>query len=77
MPVYPGAQGFDATSYNGNVRIRLGPRAGGFVRHLENLPNRFNVPIRPDKDGYLGREFYGVFGWCPDCGAHNSVQILA
>ena len=26
------------------------------MRHLENLPNRFNVPIRPDKDGYLGRE---------------------
>jgi hypothetical protein len=26
------------------------------VRHLENLPTRFNIPIRPDKDGYLGRE---------------------
>jgi hypothetical protein len=20
---------------------------------------------------------YGVFGWCPDCGIHNSLQILA
>lgn len=20
---------------------------------------------------------YGVFGWCPDCGIHNSFQILA
>jgi hypothetical protein len=20
---------------------------------------------------------YGVFGWCPDCGVHNSMQILA
>lgn len=20
---------------------------------------------------------YGVFGWCPDCGAHNSTQILS
>jgi hypothetical protein len=20
---------------------------------------------------------YGVFGWCPDCGEHNSLQILA
>ena len=29
---------------------------GGFVLHLENLPNRFKVPIRPDKGGYLGRE---------------------
>jgi len=19
---------------------------------------------------------YGVFGWCPDCGTHNSFQIL-
>jgi hypothetical protein len=26
------------------------------VRYLERLPNRFNVPIKPDKDGYLGRE---------------------
>jgi hypothetical protein len=26
------------------------------VRHLESLPNRFSIPIRPDKDGYLGRE---------------------
>ena len=20
---------------------------------------------------------YGVFGWCPDCGTHNSLQILS
>ena len=20
---------------------------------------------------------YGVFGWCPDCGVHNSIQILS
>ena len=20
---------------------------------------------------------YGVFGWCPDCGAHNSIQIFS
>jgi hypothetical protein len=20
---------------------------------------------------------YGVLGWCPDCGAHNSLQILS
>ena len=20
---------------------------------------------------------YGVFGWCPDCGSHNSLQILS
>lgn len=26
------------------------------MRHLERLPNRFNIPIKPDKDGYLGRE---------------------
>jgi hypothetical protein len=24
-------------------------------------------------DGYA---IYGVFGWCPDCGLHNSLQIL-
>ena len=26
------------------------------MRYLENLPNRFNVPISPYKDGYFGRE---------------------
>ena len=26
------------------------------MRHLENLPNRFSISIKPDKDGYLGRE---------------------
>ena len=26
------------------------------MRHLESLPNRFNISIKPDKDGYLGRE---------------------
>ena len=26
------------------------------MRHLESLPNRFNIPIKPDKGGYLGRE---------------------
>jgi len=26
------------------------------MRHVESLPNRFNIPIKPDKDGYLGRE---------------------
>lgn len=25
----------------------------------------------------LSYAIYGVFGWCPDCGAHNSFQILA
>jgi len=24
----------------------------------------------------LDYTIYGVFGWCPDCGAHNSFQIL-
>ena len=26
------------------------------MRHLESLPNRFSISIKPDKDGYLGRE---------------------
>jgi hypothetical protein len=24
----------------------------------------------------LRYSIYGVFGWCPDCGTHNSIQIL-
>jgi hypothetical protein len=27
-------------------------------------------------DCTLRYAIYGVFGWCPDCGTHNSVQIL-
>lgn len=30
------------------------------MRHLRNLGNRVSVPIRPDADGYMGRE-------CPKC----------
>lgn len=30
--------------------------SGGSVRHLERLPKRFSIPIKPDRDGYLGRE---------------------
>jgi hypothetical protein len=65
------------------------------VRHLENLPNRFNVPIRPDKDGYLGRECpakscrgyfkitpgTGVKGpapcHCPYCGHSSKMRDFA
>jgi len=38
------------------------------VRHLESLPNRFSIPIKPDKDGYLGRE-------CPikDCKGYFKI----
>jgi hypothetical protein len=25
----------------------------------------------------LNYAIYGVFGWCPDCGTHNSLQILS
>ncbi len=28
-------------------------------------------------DCTLKYAIYGVFGWCPDCGAHNSLQILS
>ena len=28
-------------------------------------------------DCSLRYAIYGVFGWCPDCGIHNSLQILA
>jgi hypothetical protein len=28
-------------------------------------------------DCTLRYAIYGVFGWCPDCGVHNSVQILS
>ena len=46
------------------------------------------VPIRYYREKQLETEvicescalryaIYGVFGWCPDCGTHNSFQILA
>ena len=65
------------------------------MRHLETLPNRFNVPIRPDKDGYLGRECpakscrgyfkitpgTGVKGptpcHCPYCGHSSKISEFA
>lgn len=45
------------------------------------------IPIRHYKEKALETEIvcddctlryaiYGVFGWCPDCGMHNSLQIL-
>ena len=33
------------------------------------------TPITCDQCG-LRYAIYGVFGWCPDCGVHNSLQIL-
>jgi hypothetical protein len=38
------------------------------VRRLQDLPNRFNIPIKPDKDGYLGRE-------CPAKGCKGYFKI--
>lgn len=46
-----------------------------------------HVPIRYYREKHLETEvvrdscslryaIYGVFGWCPDCGIHNSLQIL-
>ena len=46
------------------------------------------VPIRWYREKHLETEIvvisaglryaiYGVFGWCPDCGVHNSLQILS
>jgi hypothetical protein len=34
------------------------------------------TPLTCDQCG-LRYAIYGVFAWCPDCGVHNSLQILA
>jgi hypothetical protein len=61
-----------------------GPFGIGFSMKLEpGAP----VPIRWYREKNLETEIvcdhcslryaiYGVFGWCPDCGIHNSLQIL-
>ena len=36
------------------------------MSHLRRLENQISVPIRPDKDGYIGRE-------CPQCEGYFKV----
>jgi hypothetical protein len=64
-----------------------GPR-GGLITLSLKVNRSSSHPIRYYREKQLETEvvcdsctlryaIYGVFGWCPDCGAHNSVQILA
>jgi hypothetical protein len=61
-----------------------GPFGMGFSLKLKKSPP---LPIRYYREKQLETEvtcdrctlryaIYGVFGWCPDCGVHNSLQIL-
>ena len=40
--------------------------------------SRKSKPRNPRRFATTARchAIYGVFGWCPDCGVHNSLQIL-
>jgi len=61
-----------------------GPLGIGISLEVKNGPR---LPIRNYREKQLETEvvcdqcalryaIYGVFAWCPDCGAHNSLQIL-
>jgi hypothetical protein len=52
------------------------------VRESAPLPIRYYREKRLETEVVcdncmLRYAIYGVFGWCPDCGVHNSLQILA
>lgn len=64
------------------------PRGGFGIGISMKVSRSSSHPIRYYREKQLETEvvcdgctlryaIYGVFGWCPDCGAHNSLQILA
>ncbi len=51
-----------------NVRLKL----------VSDISRSLRAPTKVTCDKCTFRfAIYGVFGWCPDCGAHNSLQILS
>lgn len=73
----------DLKSMEFNHRPRGGFGIGISLQFKPGAP----IPIRHYKEKALETEIvcenctlryaiYGVFGWCPDCGIHNSLQIL-
>jgi hypothetical protein len=63
------------------------PRGGFGIGLSLKVSRTSSHPIRYYREKQLETEvvcdgctlryaIYGVFGWCPDCGAHNSLQIL-
>ena len=64
------------------------PRGGFGIGISLKVTNSGRHPIRHYREKNLETEvvcnnctlrfaIYGVFGWCPDCGSHNSLQILS
>lgn len=64
------------------------PRGGFGIGISMKVSRSAPMPVRYYREKQLETEvvcdsctlryaIYGVFGWCPDCGAHNSRQILA
>ncbi len=47
------------------------------MSNRNDFGDSFTIELKPDKDGYIGRECPAKdCAWCPDCGIHNSLQML-
>jgi hypothetical protein len=64
------------------------PQGAFGIEFSLKVTNSGSLPIRYYREKQLETEvvcdnctlryaIYGVFGWCPDCGTHNSLQILS
>ncbi len=70
-----------------SIEFEHRPRGGFGIGISVKFKPGAPVPIRHYREKVLETEvvcdhctlryaIYGVFGWCPDCGIHNSLQIL-
>jgi hypothetical protein len=81
-------QQFSDMVYQEMKRIEFSPRpTGGLLSVGLSVKRGTRPPLRYYREQQLETEvecesctlkyaIYGVFGFCPDCGSHNSVQIL-
>ena len=68
------SMGFGRGPFGIRISTRMGRSAPGQIRWYRE--KKLETEIVCDQCG-LRYAIYGVFGWCPDCGVHNSLQILA
>src|ERR1017187_6564678 len=67
------SMGFGRGPFGIRISTRMGRSAPGQIRWYRE--KKLETEIVCDQCG-LRYAIYGVFGWCPDCGVHNSFQIL-